>query len=124
MPNNLEKKYLLAIKRGKNDFLPLEWQFTSFYNGEDLTSLEGIDTFTKRITRMDLLLEAVNLNMINIDERYTSFSIIYSENNKYHELKEGCIFAEDINIFDANQFIYFIINNIDNKDILNQIYNL
>lgn len=119
-----ELKYLLAIKRGNNDYLPLEWHLTRYYNNEDLTSLEGIDKFTKRITRQELITEALALNMIDLDERYIDFSIIYPKGNKFNELKEGCIFKDDLNILDEDFILSYIVTNLDNKAILNKISNL
>lgn len=124
MLSKSENKYLLAIKRENNDFLPLEWHYTSFYDGEDLKSLEGIDQFTKKMTKIDLLLEVVNLNMMGLEDRYRDFTIIYKKNNKYYELKDGCIFLEDVPKCNDDALITFIIQNVDNKEILNHIYNL
>lgn len=119
-----KQKYLLAIKRGNNDYLLLEWNLTSFYDNEDMTSLEGIDKFTKKITKTDLLLEIVRLNIIDLNERFNNFAIIYSANGKYHELKEGAIFKDDTSILTEDLLIDFIYSNSDNKKLMNMIYNL
>lgn len=119
-----KQKYLLAIKRGNNDYLLLEWNLTSFYDNEDMTSLEGIDKFTKKITRTDLLLEILKLNIIDLNERFNNFTIIYSANGKYHELKEGAIFKDDTSILTEDLLIDFIYSNSDNKKLMNMIYNL
>lgn len=119
-----KQKYLLAIKRGNNDYLLLEWNLTSFYDNEDMTSLEGIDKFTKKITRTDLLLEILKLNIIDLNERFNNFTIIYLVNGKYHELKEGAIFKDDTSILTEDLLIDFIYSNSDNKKLMNMIYNL
>ena len=119
-----KQKYLLAIKRGNNDYLLLEWNLTSFYDNEDMTSLEGIDKFTKKITKTDLLLEILKLNIIDLNERFNNFTIIYSANGKYHELKEGAIFKDDTSILTEDLLIDFIYSNSDNKKLMNMIYNL
>ena len=124
MSNNEPKQYLLAIKRGNNDYLPLEWHLTSLYHNENLNTLEGIDSFTKRLTKEELLLEVIKLNMINLDERFVDFAIIYPTKDKFNELKEGCIFKSDNDILDENTIISYIIANKDNKSILNKITNL
>ena len=119
-----KQKYLLAIKRGNNDYLLLDWNLTSFYDNEDMTSLEGIDKFTKKITRTDLLLEILKLNIIDLNERFNNFTIIYLVNGKYHELKEGAIFKDDTSILTEDLLIDFIYSNSDNKKLMNMIYNL
>lgn len=119
-----KQKYLLAIKRGNNDYLLLEWNLTSFYDNEDMTSLEGIDKFTKKITKTDLLLEILKLNIIDLNERFNNFTIIYLVNGKYHELKEGAIFKDDTSILTEDLLIDFIYSNSDNKKLMNMIYNL
>ncbi len=119
-----KQKYLLAIKRGNNDYLLLEWNLTSFYDNEDMTSLEGIDKFTKKITRTDLLLEILKLNIIDLNERFNNFTIIYLVNGKYHELKEGAIFKDDTSILTEDLLIDFIYSNSNNKKLMNMIYNL
>ena len=116
--------YLLAIKRGNNDYLPLEWNLTSYYHQENLYSLEGIDSFTRNVTKRDLLNEVIDLNMIGLDERFVDFAIIYPVGNKFNELKEGCIFKDDHDILDENAVISYIIANKNNKDLLNKIINL
>lgn len=124
MKNNNSKVYLLAIKRGNNDYLPLEWNLTKFYHNENLYTLEGIDSFTKNVTKKELLQEVLKLNMIDSNERYVDFAIIYPVNNKFNELKEGCIFKDDYEILDENTIISYIIANRNNKSILNKITNL
>lgn len=124
MYNNTPNLYLLAIKRGNNDYLPLEWHLTKYYQNENLYTLEGIDAFTKKVTKEDLLLELINQNMIDLNERFISFAIIYPVGNKFNELKEGCIFKNDHNILDENTVLSYIIANKNNKNILNKITNL
>ncbi len=124
MTNIEPNKYLLAIKRGNNDYLPLEWNLTSFYNNENLNTLEGIDEFTKKVTKEELLLETIKLNMISLDERFIDFTIIYPSKDRFNELKEGCIFKNDNTILDENTIISYIIANKNNKSVLNKITNL
>ncbi len=118
-----ERKYLLAIKRDNNDYLPLEWNLTNFFDGENLTTLEGIDSFTKHITQVDLINDIINKNMISPSEKFRNFVIIYYENGKIREDKEGPIFKDDF-VIDENDFILFIIENIKNKRFLSFIFNM
>lgn len=124
MVNQSERKYLLVIKRDNNDYLPFEWNLLSDQNGKIINSLEEIDTFTKSLTRVDLLAKALSLNLLDLTDKFTSFAIIYYENGKTRELKEGVVFKEDIEILSEQEFINFIIENINNKSLINEIYNI
>jgi len=119
-----DKKFLLTIKRNNNDYLPLEWHLTSFYQGEDLTTLKGIDKFTTKITRAELINEILEENMVDGNEKYRYFAIIYYEKGKNREVKEGTIFKEDQHILSVDEFIILILENLNNKQILSQIYNM
>lgn len=118
------RNYLLVIKRKNNDFLPVEWHLTRFYNGENLNTLEGIDTFTRKIETKELLTELLEKNLVEPTEEFESLAIIYNSKNKTRELKEGTIFKENNIIFGEDDLIKLIIKNRANKDFLNQIYNI
>ena len=117
------RKYLLVIKRNNNDYLPLEWHLTPFYANEDLTTLEGIDAFTSRLTKFDLLTEVMSMNIIDGQERFKDFAIIYNEKGKIRELKEGTIFKGENSVLNDNEFIQYIADNIEDKQLLNHLYN-
>lgn len=123
MPYNDEKTYLLVIKRNNNDYLPLEWHLTSYYNGENLSTIEGIDSFTSKITKAELLAEVLKLNMIDDDEKFLDFAIIYYEKGKNREEKEGTIFLEDQIDLNTENFINYIAKAVEDKIFLNQLYN-
>jgi hypothetical protein len=118
------RNYLLVIKRRNNDFLPVEWHLTKFYNNENLNTLEGIDSFTRKITSLELIEEIVAKNLVEPTEQFEKFAIIYISNNKTRELKEGTFFKENNIIFSEDDLIKLIIKNKNNKDFLNQIYNI
>lgn len=117
-------KYLLAIKRNNNDFLNIDWKLTKFYNGENLYTLEGIDSFTRKITTYELINEILEKHLIEKDELFQSFSIIYQAKKGTRELKEGTIFKENNVIYSEDDLIRFIIKNKSNKQLLNMITNL
>ncbi len=119
----LNRKYVLAIKRNNNDYLPLEWHLTPFYHGQDLSTLEGIDSFTKQITEVGLLESLVDLNILNIQEMFMNFVIIFQEKGRIRELKDGTLFA-DTPILLEDELIYFILNNMHDKKLINRIYNV
>lgn len=118
-----KRNYLLAIKRNNNDYLPLEWNLTSSYDNEELTTIEGIDAFTSKITRISLLTDALALNIIDLEEKYKSFVIIYYEKGKTRELKEGPVFQEDEIDLSVDNFLETIIANIEDKNFLNDLKN-
>lgn len=124
MYSDMEKTYLLVIKRGKNDYLSVEWNLLKPYTGENIYTLEGIDNFTRKMMSEELITEVLKENIVSPDERFQSFSIIYRHNGKIHEVKEGTIFKENTNILSEDSLINFIVENIDNKQLINEIYNL
>ena len=123
MESNATRKYLLAIKRDNNDYLPLEWFRSQLYNGEEFNSLEGIDSFTSRMTKHDLLNDGLNLGLLDLDDKFMDFSIIFHENGKWRELKEGCIF-EGLPQLDDDGFVDTIMAFASNKEVINNINNL
>ena len=124
MPENNNRNYLLVIKKGKNSYLSVEWNLTDLYNGENLYSLPGIDEFTKKIYRTELLQAVLTQNQVAPTELFESFAIIYNYNGKTHEVKEGTIFKEDTEILSEEDLVNFLVNNLNNKNLINEISNL
>lgn len=118
------RTYCLVIKRNTNDFLPVEWNLTKFYQGENLYTLEGIDAFTSKISRSELADEIIKQNLASPDERFQSFAIIFKSKKRTRELKEGVIFKEDNAVLSEEDLISYIIENQTNKQLLNEIFNL
>lgn len=58
------RNYMLAIKRNNNDYLPLEFNLTSEYNDEDLTTLKGIDSYTKKYDELELIYSIIDANIV------------------------------------------------------------
>ncbi len=123
MESNATRKYLLAIKRDNNDYLPLEWFRSRFYNGESFNSLEGIDSFTSHLTQQELLDDGLDLGLYDLEDKFMNFSIIFHENGKWRELKEGCIF-EGLPQLDDEGFVDTIMAFASNKEVINNITNL
>jgi len=125
MINPDNRIYSLAIKRGNNDYLPLEWNVLSSYNQESLHSLEGIDDFTTKQFRIDLLNDLLDSHLIMDDEKFRDFVIIFMEKGRYREVKEGTIFKEDgADQLDRYVFTQELIDNLDDKDFRNYLLNL
>jgi len=122
MENNT-RKYLLVIKRDNNDYLPLEWFNTEYYNGENLNSLDGIDSFTSHISHVDLLQSCLDLGYIDLDDKYLDFAIIFYENGKWREIKEGCLFSNTQSISET-ELVDLVIKFADDKVVINNITNI
>ena len=118
------RTYCLVIKRKNNDFFPVEWNLTKFYEGENLYSLDGIDKFTTKITRKELIEELLSCNIISPTDEFQDFSIIYKVKNRTRELKEGAIFKEDNLVISEDDLITLLVNNYNNKKLLNEVYNI
>lgn len=118
------RTYCLVLKRKNNDYLPIEWNLLKFYNGENLYTLEGIDTFTSRITRKELIEELLNNNLVSPTDPFADFSIIFKSKGKTRELKEGSIFREDNAVLSEEQLIDFLVSIQDNKQLVNEVYNI
>ncbi len=116
-----ERKYYLTIRRGKNSFLPIDWSETKYYNGENLYSLSGIDSFTSKVLSLDLLKECLHLHLLEDTDLLSSLDILYIDHDVNHTVKEGPIFMEDDYILSEDLLIECIIANRHNKEIINNI---
>ena len=116
MPN-----YYLVIRSGKNSYLPVDWSQTSIYEGEDLFSLKGIDTFTSRIHSIDLLREILKEKLITGDELFSSFEVLYLEKGHNRTLEEGPIFLENEYVISEGEFIEYIIANRHEQDVIESV---
>lgn len=118
------RTYCLVLKRKNNDYLPIEWNLLKFYNGENLYTLEGIDEFTSKITRKELIEELLNNNLVSPTDPFSGFAIIFKSKNKTRELKEGSIFREDNAVLSEEELINFLVMIQDNKQLINEVYNI
>ena len=118
-----QKKYALAIKRGKNDYLPLEWHFADSYQGEDLSSLEGIDHFTLNTDIPTLFTDMIDKSVIEGQEKIQGISIIFHEKGNIREVPYGPVFNDFQNLVTPEAIKTFILNNYHNKQLMNMLYN-
>jgi hypothetical protein len=116
--------YCLVIKRKNNDFLPVDWHLTKFYKGENLYTLDGIDAFTAKTTRQNLIRETLDKNLVSPDEQFECFSIIYKTKKGARELKEGVIFSEDTAVLSEDELIEFLLTIQNDKQLLNEVFNI
>lgn len=111
-----------AIKLNNNSYYPLCKEFLDIMAEEDnLNSLESIDNFTLKHTKLDLI-ESLKRSNIYFPEDISNidFVIYYFDNKKNRELKVYT--ADDADYINLN-VIEFIYEYANNKNILNQINN-
>ena len=89
-----ERYYYLVIRVGKNSFLPII---------------------------SNIFLSIVSVWYLKPDDLFSSMEILYVENGKNHTVKEGPIFLEDNHIISEGFLIEYIINNKNNKELINNI---
>lgn len=116
-------RYMLVIKRMNNDYRPIPWCSLPFCENEDLNTLEGIDEFTKKTSEVDLLNDLLDHAIVDEDEIFEKFTIIYKENGKTREIKEPVIYNHlKDKIIDSN-IIDIINDTLEDKVMINHIVN-
>jgi hypothetical protein len=110
-----------ALKLNNNSYYPLSREFIDIITEEDnLDTLEGIDNFTSKHTKEELI-ESLKRSNIKFSEdlENTEFIIYYYDNEKNRELKVYT--SDDIDYLEFNliEFIYHLVD----KNVINQIYN-
>ncbi len=114
--NTALRNYLLVIKTGNNSYLPIEWETINDYQKENLYTLEGIDTFTSRFSESELLNEALDQNIVSPDDPYRTLSIIFKENGKNREVKEGIIYRDSYETLTEEEFVAVLLKAVDTND--------
>lgn len=121
---NSDTQYMLVIRVDKNNYRPLEWEQLPEYNKEDLTTLEGIDQFTSKQKEYILLSDIMDNSLVEPNDFFQSFAIIYREKGRVREVKEGVIFIEESNSINDKEIINLIKDNYSNKNLINHIINI
>jgi hypothetical protein len=114
--NTTLKDFLLVIKTGNKSYLPIEWETIKDYNHENLYTLEGIDAFTSRFIEAELLIEALDQNIISNKDPFRKITIIYKENGKEREVKEGVIYRDSDDVLTEQEFLDVLFDAISNDD--------
>lgn len=117
------RKYLLAIERRPNDYIPISWNFSLLCNQKDINSLEEIDNLTSSTDEILLKVQFISENLLNEEYLHNPLVIIFEENGKTRKLPSAIVNNDEkkaLNIF----YIYnFLLNNIRQRKIMNRIYN-
>lgn len=117
------RKYLLAIERNHNDYIPIEWNLSIVNNSQNITSLEEIDKLTGSISEDDLKSQFVSENLLSEDVIEKPLVIIFEENGKTRKLLSGIVTNEEKDSLEITSISDFLINNIRRRQLMNRIYN-
>ena len=113
MINNIQ--YMFVIKRGKNDYFPIDLKALKEYKNEDLNELEGIDSFTSKTSNYKLINDLILAGIVAPEDYFMYFTIIYKEKGRYREIKEGIIFEDIAQYVSDKDFINIINNNYNHN---------
>lgn len=117
------RKYLLAIERNHNDYIPIEWNLSLVNNSQDITSLEEIDKLTGSISEDALKSQFISENLLSEDVIEKPLAIIFEENGKTRKLSSGIVTTEEKESLEITNISDFLINNIRRRQLMNRIYN-
>lgn len=117
------RKYLLALERNHNDYIPIEWNLSLVNNSQDITSLEEIDKLTGSIAEDELKTQFLSENILSEDVIDKPFVIIFEENGKTRKLSSGIVTNEEKESLEMTSLTDFLINNIRRRQLMNRIYN-
>ena len=113
-------KYSLAIEWKPNNYLPIEWNLLSNYNGAPVDELAGIDSFTLGMTEEQFRLILDTEFCFEPDKKIV---IYFIENGFKRQLPYGPCFSDKKPYLDK-EFIYnYLLSNAKEKTILNKIFN-
>ena len=115
-------KYLLALERNHNNYLPIDWNLLPNYNGAPVNELPQIDAYTSLLSENDLKKLLLNANMIS-DEESTKNTVIIYYNDGYRKLNFGPCFRENKGYLSKEYIYNCLLDNAKNKEFLNRIYN-
>ena len=114
---------VLTLKFNNNDYYPIVREYLDIVtDADDLSSLEGIDNFTAKFTKEEILDSIRRSNIIANPEmlEYAELVITYSENKKIREFK---VYANDDIDYLNFDTIAYILKNVSNRNALNKINN-
>lgn len=119
----LMRKYLLAIERNHNDYVPIAWNLSIVNNNQDINSLREIDKLTSSISEDDLKKQFVSENLLSEEYLEKPLVIIFEENGKTRKLPSGVVTMEEKDSVDSSFIYEFLVNNIRRRQLMNRIYN-
>ena len=117
---------MLALKFNKNNHYPLYKEYLDITtNIDDLSSLEGIDNFTAKFSKDEIINSVRRSNIIANEEmlEIAKLVIIYKDKEEDKNIREFKVYTnEDIDYLNF-ETIEYLFRNISNKNILNRLNN-
>ena len=113
----------LALKFNNNDYYPLYSEYLDIAtDGNDFFSLEGIDNFTAKFTKDEIIDSVRRSNIIANEELLNNCElvIIYTENEKTREFK---VYTNDDIDYLNFESMEYLLRNVSNKNTLNRLNN-
>ncbi len=109
------ERYFLILEKRPGDFMPIDISLLSM-GFNSLNNIELIDKYTEVFLKEELIDNIKKANIVTDDYLNGKLYIIDEKKNKY-----PVVFKKTFFNFDVIEFIYY---NIENKDLMNTIYNL
>ena len=116
-------KYMLVIKNKKRNYAPIDWKSINKKNSS-ISSLKGIDDFTSQYEEEELFNLLIEHHLIEQRNENDEIAIIFKEKDRIREVKEGILFKNNKDLISDETYITNILKNINNKNFINNIYNL
>ncbi len=117
------KKYLLAIERRPNDYIPISWNLSLLYNQQDINSLEKIDKLTSSTDETLLKVQFISENLLSEECLDKPLVIIFEENERIRKLESSIVTMDEKEVIEPSYIYNFLLNNIRQRKIMNRIYN-
>ena len=116
MEKNNEQKHFLAMQAMPGDSAYIDISALKLSNGYMPSSLVEIDSFTMHFTYDQIIEDIKEANIVS--SKYLNGKLVIVDNQKHNPL---AVLTKDIyNNFDL---YLFLTDNIDNKNLMNTIYN-
>lgn len=111
----------LVIMNEVDGFFPIESSFLDICDKPSISTLKEIDDFTKQFTKEEIFESLIrsNIKFPKMDEN-TRLMIIYHEGKT---IRRNNAYTKDDSYFLEFDELEFLKDNIDNKDIINQLKN-
>ena len=113
----------LALKFNNNNYYPIIKEYLDIItNEDDLNTLEGIDLFTSRFTKEEIIDSIKRSNIIANDEILNNCELVitYTENKKVREFK---VYTNDDIDYLNFESMEYLLRNVSNKNALNRLNN-
>ena len=104
------KKYLLAIERRPNDYIPISWNLSLLYNQQDINSLEKIDKLTSSTDETLLKVQFISENLLSEECLDKPLVIIFEENERIRKLESSIVTMDEKEVIEPSYIYNFLLN--------------